>query len=777
MAAVSYPQVRIRYTFRGIIQGVGFRPAVYRCASALGLAGFVRNQRSEVVAEVEGPAPAVRGFPDRLREMLPAAARVDRTEEEPLPVAGERSFRIVESLATEYSFPPIPPDLAICPDCRRELFDPRDRRYLYPFITCTQCGPRYSIVEDTPFDRHTTSMVDFPQCPECLREYQDPLDRRFHSQTNSCPRCGPTLRALRPDGAELPGDPLRAAVEALAAGGVVAVQGVGGFHLAADPSRAGAVQRLRREKARRRKPFALMVRDMEEADGLCLLSPAQKQALAVPASPIVIAPIRSRAPGHLSGVSAAGTLGVMLPYTPLHLLLFQLPGLAVPYAHLIMTSGNRKDEPIATSPDEALQRLGDCADLFLCHDRRILFRTDDSVLRHTSRGAPVFLRRSRGYVPGLITLHQELPAVVLAAGGDLKSAPALGKGRDVTLSPYLGDLEDALTLRDFQRQIETALRLYAVEPQVLAHDLHPGYHSTRWALEQPAPRRVGVQHHHAHVLSVMAEHGLEESLGLAFDGTGYGTDGTVWGGEFLHATRRGFARLGCFRPFLLPGGEAAVLHPLRIALSLLQDLLDEPALERLFLRTLGMEALELETVRQMVQRRINSALTSSLGRLLDAASALLGLVREVTYEGEGPILLEGAAARHLLDGGRVPELSALEPPPVEPARGEQPFALDLRPLLLHLAAVAGRPQEVSAAALRVHAAVARAALEGALLLRRSTGLSRIALSGGVFQNTLLLDLLLPALRDEGFEAYTHFALPPGDGGLAVGQVYFQGDFG
>jgi hydrogenase maturation protein HypF len=764
----------MRYTFRGVIQGVGFRPAVYRAASALGLGGFVRNQRSEVVAELEGPRERVERFPLELRRILPAAARIDSMEAAEVPPAGETDFRIVESRPDAFRFPPIPPDLAICAECAAELLDPADRRYLYPFITCTQCGPRYSIVERTPFDRETTSMADFEQCPLCLKEYTDPLDRRFHSQTNSCPACGPRLVLTDSSGAPIPGDPLAGAIAALEEGRVVALQGIGGFHLAADPRSEQAVRRLRRDKERERKPFALMVRDLEEAGRIARLEDWQREALSSPSAPILILPASADAPGHLQGVSHTGTLGIMLPYTPLHLLLFRHPGLPVGYRHLIMTSGNLKDEPILTDAAEARRKLAQVADLFLAHDRRIVFRTDDSVLRLAAGRQPVLLRRSRGYVPGLLRLKEPVRRITLALGGDLKNAPALARGGDVYLAPFIGDLEDPTAMGDFERQVERMLELYGVRPELLVHDLHPGYHSTHWAETFPAERKAAVQHHHAHLLSVMAEHGLERVIGLAFDGTGYGTDGTIWGGEFLLADRRSFRRLGSFRPFALPGGEAAVRRPLRIAASLLAGQLGEADLERL----VGPGA---STLLEMIRRRLNSPLTSSLGRLFDAASALLGLVEQVSYEGEGPIRMEGLALaepgageplkRHTEETeGRFRLLA-------EPSSTEAPFQLDLGPLLLELAQarLEGSLPAPGPWALRFHRTVAAAALEGARELRRRTGLEKLALSGGVFQNVLLLDLLLPALAAEGFEVYVHRQLPPGDGGLAVGQVYFDSD--
>jgi len=775
---------RQRYVFKGVIQGVGFRPTVYRCAVSLGLKGFVRNERSEVVAELQGPPDALGSFPAALREMLPPAAVLDRMDCEPIPPLEEESFRILESRATTYSFPPIPPDLAICPECRKELFDVENRRYLYPFITCTQCGPRYSIVEDTPFDRDTTSMIDFPQCPDCLVEYTDPEDRRFHSQTNSCWSCGPTLELRATDGDAVEGDPILEAVAALGQGKIIAIQGIGGFHLAADPRNAETMKRMRQDKERERKPFALMVADRREAERLCRLREEDWKRLTTTASPILILSLAEGAPPHLRQVSHTGTLGIMLPYSPLHLLLFHYPDVEITYRHLVMTSGNLKGEPIITEPEEAFTKLAQVADLFLYHNRRILFRTDDSVERSTLGGQRIFLRRSRGYVPRLIALKGALKRTVLAAGADLKNAPALGRGSDIYLAPYIGDLEDPLTRRDFERQIRQILSLYEVQPDTLVYDLHPGYHSTRWALKQDVPNKAGVQHHHAHLLAVMAEHQLEEVIGLSFDGTGYGSDGTIWGGEFLLSRRTGFRRLGHFRPFVLPGGEAAVLHPLRIALALLEGFLDPQELERLFCGEHGLAEQQLLTLSEMIDKGVNTPVTSSLGRIFDAASALLGLVDTVSYEGEGPIRLEGLALG-CYDGKALPGTADCGDWHISVEQTEQkdgPFRIDCRGLLRSLAeSVRSGPKTAGAAtadeaaatlALEFHKGIAAAALEGARRMREQSGLSRIAVSGGVFQNVLLSELLLPALTEAGFEVYTHRNIPPGDGGIAVGQVYF-----
>jgi hydrogenase maturation protein HypF len=758
---------------------VGFRPTVFRVATSLSLGGFVQNRRSEVVVEVEGDEEAVSRFPDLLAQSLPSAARIESVKSEELQVDSDgtdrsQGFRIEESATSDYRFPPIPPDLAICADCARELFHPKDRRYLYPFITCTQCGPRYSIVERTPFDRETTSMRDFVQCPDCLREYTDPEDRRFHSQTNSCPLCGPRLCALDAKGNLMDGDPLILAIHALNEGGIVALQGIGGFHLAVNPLHGHSMERLRAAKERERKPFALMVRDLEEARRLCVITEEEERALASPESPILIAPRTSDSPEHLRAVSDTETLGIMLPYSPLHLLLFRHPSAPLTVKHLVMTSGNRAGEPIATIPAQALAGLSDTADLFLIHDRRILFRADDSIVRMGGSTPRFLMRRSRGYVPRLVTLKVPVKGTILGLGGDLKSAPALAKGSDIHLCPYLGDLDDPETLIQFDTQIHGLLGLYGASVDLVVHDLHPLYRSTQWAERADFPRRTAIQHHFAHVLSVMAEHGLDEALGLSFDGTGYGTDGTIWGGEFLHATRRGFRRLGSFRPFPLPGGEAAVLHPPRITFAIVSD----PSLGQIKtspqLEVPGLERKGEALLMGMLEKRINSPLTSSLGRIFDAAAAALGLVKTQSYEGEGPIRLEGLALRgresragSLAAGGWIGELL-----PISPWEdGELMFTINAAPLISFLLSERGRrpPEEL---ALRFHEEIAQAALEGARRMRQGTNIETIALSGGVFQNLLLREILLPLLMRDDFQVFLNEKVPPGDGGLSLGQVYY-----
>jgi len=579
-------------------------------------------------------------------------------------------------------------------------------------------------------------------------------------------------------GRQLDGDPIERAISALGEGRIVALQGIGGFHLAADPSSGEAMERLRRAKERERKPFALMARDMKEAEALCILDERDRELLRSAESPIVIAPRSVGAPAWLPRVSDTETLGVMLPYTPLHALLFLHPSHFVPYQHLVMTSGNRTSEPIITDPREALQKLSDVADVFLVHDRRIIFRTDDSVVRAGRSSGAFLLRRSRGYVPRLVKLSSEVEGVVLGLGGDLKSAPSLARGKDVHLCPFNGDLDDPETLAQFDAAIAQTLALYGAAPDLIVRDLHPLYRSSMWALGgRPSEltggrtiRGVAVQHHFAHALSVMAEHGLEETLALCFDGTGYGTDGTIWGGEFLHANRRGFTRLGSFAPFALPGGEAAVLRPARIAFAILAS--SGPT------ELPGISDAQARILRTMLERKVNCPVSTSLGRVFDAAAAILGLVEAVSYEGEGPIRLEGYGMRAHLSGKdtthapEAEELLPFIPPPGSEAGEGRLFLVNPRPLLsLLLERKHTRP--APELALLFHRCVARAALEGAKRMRQVTGVRRLSLSGGVFQNLLLRELLIPLLIRSDFEVFLNERVPPGDGGLSVGQVWYR----
>jgi hydrogenase maturation protein HypF len=778
---------RCRIRVQGIVQGVGFRPFIYGLAQRNGLAGLVRNDAQGVTIEVEGEAAAIQRFLSGVRDNPPPLALIDQVATEPLPARGDSQFAIVPSrddtgqAAGRQAL--VSPDVSVCDDCLHELFDPADRRYGYPFINCTNCGPRYSIVRDVPYDRPQTTMAPFRMCPDCQREYDDPLNRRFHAQPNACPVCGPRVRledrswrleagswrpevSIQPPASSLQ-PPLQQARQLLATGAILAVKGVGGYHLACDAANAAAVRRLRERKRRFDKPFALMAPDLAAVEEVCQLSAAERAALADRRRPIVL--LACRAAAHLAPEVAPrlNSLGVMLPYTPLHHLLFA----GAPYRLLVMTSGNVSDEPIAFEDADALARLAPLADAFLTHDRAIHTRVDDSVIhvpsiasttnhqlprRAADHQPPVILRRSRGYAPEPISLSFECPAPILAAGAHLKNTVCLAKGRRAFLSQHIGDLDNLETLESYRGAVAHLQRLFDIAPQVVAHDLHPDYLSTQYALALEGVRRVPVQHHHAHIASVMAEHGLRGPLiGVAFDGTGYGPDGTVWGGEFLVADMAGFERAAFLRPVPMPGGEQAIHQPWRLAAAWLQTLYGDEWRDWGLPFAAAAGPAPLRGVLQMMERGLNSPLTSSMGRLFDAVSALLGLRATVSYEGQAAIELEAIAA------------------PDEP--GAYDFALagpwaDPAPLFACLLAdlQAGVPAPVIAA--RFHKGVAALVVAVCQRLRAERGLNVVALSGGVFQNANLLARSLAGLSARGFEVYTNQRVPPNDGGLALGQV-------
>ncbi len=759
--------LRVRGQVEGVVQGVGFRPFVYNLARGLGLSGFVTNTAAGVELAVQGPGHQVSEFFRRLVAEAPPLARISSLnwdEEEPLP--DEEGFAIQESRAgTRRTL--ISPDVAVCEACLAELRDPSDRRYRYPFINCTHCGPRYTIIQDLPYDRPFTTMKVFEMCPDCLAEYQDPSDRRFHAQPNACPACGPRLWLADAAGHELDcPDPIREAAQALRAGEVVAIKGLGGFHLAADAFSQEAVMRLRSRKHREEKPLALMVPDLDAARELVELDPASQAALTSRERPIVLCPQR---PG--SGVAPAVNprnrlLGVMLPYTPLHHLLMDEG-----FKALVMTSGNVSEEPICLDNQEAVRRIGAAAargaiaDKLLLHDRDIYLRTDDSVVRVVG-GRLRQMRRSRGFVPVPLRLAEGLAPEgcppVLATGAHLKNTLCLLRGREAFVSQHVGDLENLETLEFFQLTAGHLERILEAPAGVLVCDLHPDYLSTRWAREEAARRGlplVRVQHHHAHALAVMAEHGLRGPvLALSLDGTGYGPDGTVWGGELLLARPRAYTRLGHLLRFHLPGGEAAVKEPWRVALGLLADLYG-PAAAELDLELVRRFGGHLPLIGRMKERGLNTPATSSLGRLFDAAAALCGLRFSVAYEGQAAIELEQAMDAPAGEGYafQVLERDGL-------------LVLDwreaLRALVQEVLAGAG-PARVSA---RFHAGLIQGLAAWALAGARAAGASRVCLGGGCLMNAALLSGLPPRLEAAGLEVYTPEEMPAGDGGLSLGQA-------
>jgi hydrogenase maturation protein HypF len=753
------PATARRILVRGVVQGVGFRPFVHTLAEGLGLAGWVRNTAAGVEIEIEGVGEAVETFITDLGRKAPPLARIDDVRVNALEPHGYGAFEIHTS-ADGDGVQPIPPDVATCPACLAEMRDPRDRRCGYPFTNCTDCGPRFTIIRATPYDRPNTTMASFPMCPACRTEYDDPTDRRFHAQPNACPACGPRLRLIDPAGRPLAGDPLAEARRRLAAGEIVGIKGIGGFHLACDATSDAAVRRLRQRKGREAKPLALMVADLKAAERLCGISDDERALLVAPARPIVILHER---PG--SGIAASvapglGQLGLMLPYSPLHHLLFAgEAGEGGPLAPLVMTSGNRSDEPIATDDVDALQRLGTIADVFLVHDRPIHIRCDDSVTR-IADGRELPVRRSRGQAPFPVRLPFETRPI-LACGAELKTTVCLTLGPYAFVSPHIGDLENYETYASYSAMIEHLAALFRVRPEAVAHDLHPGYLSTRFARGlDPGLPRVAVQHHHAHVAACMAEHRLTGPvIGVAFDGTGYGLDGRIWGGEFLVADYAGFTRAGHLGYVPMPGGDRAVREPFRMALAHLA------CAGQGWDRSLAPAATATDQERRLIARQLerglNAPLTSSVGRLFDAVAALVGLQQRARYEAQAAIRLEALAAPAADAPG--------EAYPVVIADGA-PAVIDPRPVILGVVAdlAARRPPPLIAA--RFHATVAAMIAEMCARIRASTGLDRVVLSGGVFQNVIVLTGARRALAAAGFDVYSHHLMPPNDGGIALGQA-------
>jgi hydrogenase maturation protein HypF len=753
-ADVTLHAVRIRVT--GVVQGVGFRPYTYRLAVQHRLAGWVRNESGAVEIGLEGQADDLEAFVAQLRRFAPPLAQIDRVEQREAEFTGIEGFSILASRDSDLGRLPVPPDVAMCPACERELRDPANRRYHYPFITCTDCGPRFTVIQGLPYDRERTTMRAFTQCPACLAEYQRPGDRRHHSETNSCPACGPTLWFEPSTDAQdrtVGAEGLARAIRVLQSGGIVAIRGFGGFHLACDATDASAVRLLRRRKQREAKPFAVMVGTVLQAAELAELCDDTAALLATRERPIVLLPSRSDTPVIPDVAPGLSVIGVMLPATPLHQLL--LHEIARP---LVMTSGNLSEEPIAIGNDEARQRLGTIADGFLLHDRDILSRADDSVLR-PGPGGTVMIRRARGFAPVPLHLPVPSPLPLLAVGPHLKNTFALVQGDQAWISPHLGDLESIESLEHFRGMGEVYRRLFKVDPQAVVHDLHPGYLSTRIARESGIARQIGVQHHHAHVAAVMAEHGVTTPvLGIAYDGTGYGDDGAVWGAELLLADLTGYRRLAHFRYVPLPGGDLAARKLWRIVLGYAAL---QPAARAYFQSVFEqVEPAELAVAERQLQTGINCPRASSMGRLFDAAAAILGVRQTADYEGQAAMELEALA-------GFRP---AAEYPSIIHEDGAGAWEIDPLPVLTRIALRRLQGYPVADLAADFHASIAWVTNE---VLRRAvgaTGITTVVLSGGTFQNARLLTSLLHRLEERGIRTLVPRQLPPGDGAISFGQA-------
>jgi len=759
-------EVRRQIEVSGIVQGVGFRPYVYRLATGRHLQGTIRNTSAGVTIEVQGPAETVQNFVEHLPAEAPPLARITSLAVHDLPcltaqIDGDREFRIIHSRDGEEVRTLISPDVAICPDCLRELFDPKDRRYRYPFINCTNCGPRFTIVRDIPYDRPSTSMAVFPMCPACLAEYENPLDRRFHAQPNACWKCGPQVELWDRSGRRIEcRDPLAEAAVGLRAGLVVAVKGLGGFHLAVDATNPAAVALLRQRKRRVEKPFAVMVPDVQAAEEFCELDAAARTVLQSMQRPIILLKKVLLPKKTLSLISDDVApfnryLGIFLPYTPLHYVLLAEGR----FKALVMTSGNLSEEPIAIDNREAVHRLNGLADYFLVHNRDILLRCDDSVVR-VAGGVPRQLRRSRGFVPVPVFLKDDQPSV-LAVGGELKNTICLTKGKHAFLSQHVGDLENVESYSFFHEAIEHLERILEIRPEIIAYDLHPNYFSTRWALQQSGAKLVGVQHHHAHIASCMAENHLEgRVIGFALDGTGYGTDGNIWGGEVLIAGYEDFERAAHFEYLPLPGGEAAIREPWRMAVSYLAHHFGREflKLEIPFMRQLNRPKVDL--LLRMMEQGVNSPLTSSCGRLFDAVAALIGIRQAVNYEAQAAIELEMAISASDDETSYPLDLTA---------DGDR-WIIGTQPLFAALLDDLGRDLPPAAISRRFHNGLVETLVQLATRLRNQTTLHRVCLSGGTFHNIYLSQRLEARLSEFGFEVFTQKEVPSGDGGLSLGQA-------
>jgi len=762
----------------GVVQGVGFRPFVYGLAARLDLRGWVCNTSGGVEIVVQGNDSNIESFVQSLTTEAPPLARINSVKaEDDLSDIEYSKFDIRHSTAVEGEYQPISADVAICPDCERELFDPRNERYLYPFINCTNCGPRFTIIKDIPYDRPSTTMAGFSMCDDCRTEYEDPLDRRFHAQPIACRKCGPfvELRCLGVNCAEKKGKvssiELRTSAilktrRLLQKGYIVAIKGLGGFHLACDATNPDAVNELRKRKGRVDKPFAVMVANIKIAESICKINDEERALLISREKPIVLL---ARKALEISAIFKVcnevapnvDTLGVMLPYTPLHHLLLNqtdatLMQESVPSV-LVMTSGNFSEEPIATDNKDALQRLSQLADAFLLHNRDIHIRSDDSVVK-TDHGNILYLRRSRGYAPYPVQLPFPTKPT-LAVGGELKNTFCLARDQYSFLSHHIGDMENVETYESFEQGVKHLSHIFRVQPEIIAYDLHPNYFTTKYAKRSDV-KQIGVQHHHAHIASCMADNGLDnrQVIGLSFDGTGYGTDGAIWGGEVLLASYSDFERFAHLEYLPLPGGDSAIRHPWRIAIGYAHALgIDIDALP--FVKTLDGQAVNI--LKRQVDKRINTPLTSSLGRLFDAVASLVGIRNDVTYEAQAAIEMEVLSK---------PFVSMVKAYPCEIEEIENETVICLkRPLTAIVQSICSN-ESVEMTGARFHKTIAQIAIDVCKRARTKTGLNEVALSGGVWQNQVLLNLVRDGLEKEKFKVFFHRQVPTNDGGLALGQA-------
>lgn len=749
---------RARYLFTGVVQGVGFRPFIYRLAVRHGLAGFVQNRPDGVLVEVEGTAPAIDTFFPRISYELPPLANITGVVSSEITVTGDTEFKIIVSDNEGRRDVHITPDSAVCVNCLKELFDPADRRYRYPFINCTNCGPRLTIINDIPYDRVHTSMDCFPLCSQCRAEYENPSDRRFHAEPNACHVCGPKLELRDAEGKIIAcDDPLRKAVELISAGNVLAIKGLGGFHLCVDATSDEAVKKLRSRKYREEKPLAIMVRDVEQARLIAEVNHEEKTLLSSVQRPIVL--LKKKNNVLISSFVAPNVpnLGIMLPYAPLHYLLLENKFLA-----LIMTSANKIDEPICISNREAQSRLKGIADYFLVHNRDILVRCDDSIAFVTGEKSKL-MRRSRGYAPRPLVLKESFPAV-LALGPQLKTTQCILKDNFAFLSPHIGDMETPQARDFFHESLALMKRITQSDPQIIACDYHPAYYSTHVAQELNAARIVQVQHHHAHIVSCMAENQIEgDVIGLAMDGTGFGLDGNAWGGEFLIANTTQFRRFGHLQYFVLPGGEKAIHEPWRIGVSLLREAYGQAWPEIASRLNFAPDQTDFVLLDKIMATRLNSPLSSGLGRLFDGVAAIMGLRRKVSFEGQAAMELEAKA-----------QLAGVVLPFEILRNQDKSYILDISTAIRAIVENKFNGKSIGEIASAFHATLTAAFAAMSLEMRKATGINRVALSGGCFQNRILLEGTLTELKRKNFEVYYHSQVPANDGGVSLGQAVMAG---
>lgn len=742
-----------RVEINGIVQGVGFRPFVYQLANRYDLKGKVANTSSGVAIHIQGPQTNIESFSKDLTQKCPPLAHITEISLYDEHIKDFTDFTIVDSRKPALMTTLISPDVAVCDDCRRELFDLHNRRFGYPFINCTNCGPRYTIIDDIPYDRPKTSMKHFTMCPICQAEYDDPGNRRFHAQPNACAECGPHIDLYDNTRQKIATPkPLEKTVELIKQGYIIAIKGLGGFHLAVDAENDQAVANLRKRKHREEKPFALMSFDVESVQSYAKVGPEEEKLLKSPQRPIVL--LKKREPNSISKEVAPRNryFGAMLPYTPLHYLL-----LSRGFTALVMTSGNLREEPIAIDNDDAFERLSDIADYFLIHNRDIYLRSDDSIVRKAA-GAIRFIRRSRGYVPVPVFLNKKIPSI-LACGAELKNTVCLTKGNQAFLSQHIGDLENLATYDFFKLTIRHMQRILDINPEIIAFDLHPDYLSTRYAEELQNINKIQVQHHHAHIVSAMAENRIDDPvIGLSFDGTGYGTDGAIWGGEILIADIEKFYRAAHFAYVPMPGSTAAIKEPWRMAVSYLYDALGQDFWNLGLPVLKAIEADKVKIIVDMIRKKINSPLTSSLGRLFDGIAAITGIRYKVAFEGQAAMELEMLAADKVADIYDYEWITT------------EGHKILTRPIIQGVVNDMVNGIHPSVISRKFHQTLIQMFSDLCAVIRKESGLNRVVLSGGVFQNSLLLTGLIKALEEKNFQVFTHSKVPANDGGISLGQA-------